>query len=87
MKTCSRKNTAIAFALLCISFCVSSASAVTVQPGPTQRSSELNAHPTIQVKEPEYNFGEVQEGSEVEHQFTVGNPGNTALNIERVRVD
>jgi len=87
MKTCSPQKTVVAFALLCISFCIPSASAVTVQPGPVLRYSEAQAHPSIQVKEPEYNFGEVQEGAEVEHQFTVSNPGNAVLNIERVRVD
>ena len=55
--------------------------------GSTLKTPESKAHSSIQVKEPEYSFGEVQEGAEVEHEFTVNNTGKAVLNIERVRVD
>ncbi len=86
MKTCARKKTAIAFAL-CISFCFSPAFAATVSPGPKSQVSEATAQPSIQIKDPEYDFGEVMEGAEVEHEFTVRNTGKVLLNIERVRVE
>ena len=41
----------------------------------------------IQVKELEYNFGEILEDHEVEHEFTVKNIGSADLNIMNVRVD
>jgi len=90
MKICSRKKIVIALAFFCVSFYMPFALAVTFQPGSRQRPvSEVTAppHPTIQVREPDYHFGEVQEGAEIEHEFTVRNTGNAVLNIERVRVD
>jgi len=54
-------------------------------PGAKPQASEATAQPSIQIKEPEYNFGEVMEGAEIEHEFTVRNTGKALLNIERVR--
>ncbi len=89
MKTCARKKIVIAFAFLCISFCLPPAFAATMPPGPKQQAPEpeVKAYPSLQVKQPYYNFGEIQEGAEVEHEFTVSNKGREVLNIERVRVD
>ena len=86
MKTCFRKITVVAFAFLCFSFFITSASPVTTPAGSTERVSGVQAHPSLQVKEPDYDFGVVQEGAEVEHEFTVSNTGNAVLDIERVRV-
>jgi len=86
MKTCFRKKNVVGLTFLCILFHITSALAVTTTPGPAQRPSEDKTHPTIQVKEPDFNFGVVLEGTEVEHEFTVSNTGNAVLNIERVRV-
>jgi hypothetical protein len=52
-----------------------------------QKAPEAKAQPSIQVKELDYNFGEILEGTEVEHEFTVRNTGTAVLNIERVQVD
>ena len=86
MKSRARKKTTIAVAL-CIAFCFSPAFAVTMSPGARHQASEATAQPSIQIKEPEYDFGVVMEGTEVEHQFTVRNTGKVLLNIERVRVE
>jgi hypothetical protein len=58
-----------------------------VSPGSKQQASQATAQPTIQIKQPEYDFGVVLEGTEVEHEFTVRNTGKVLLNIERVRVE
>ncbi|MGA2401051.1 MAG: DUF1573 domain-containing protein [Syntrophobacteraceae bacterium] len=87
MKTCTRKKTLLAVVVFCISFCLSSAFAVTHGPGKVQKAPEAKAQPSIQVKELDYNFGEILEGTEVEHEFTVRNTGTAVLNIERVQVD
>ena len=86
MKICAREKTTIAVAL-CIAFCFSPAFAVTMSPGARHQASEATAEPSIQIKEPEYDFGVVMEGTEVEHEFTVRNTGKALLNIERVRVE
>ena len=86
MKTCARKKTAIAVALF-IAFCFSPAFAATVSPGAKHQDPVAAAQPSIQIKEPEYDFGQVPEGAEVEHEFTVSNTGKVLLNIERVRVE
>jgi len=86
MKICARNKTTIA-AALCIAFCFSPAFAVTMPPGAKPQASEATAQPSIQIKEPEYNFGVVPEGTEIEHEFTVRNTGKVLLNIERVRVE
>ena len=87
MKTCSRKKTVFAIAFLCISFCLSPAIAVTMSPGSKHQASEAKAQPSIQVKELVFDFGEILEGTEVEHEFIVRNTGTADLNIERVQVD
>ena len=48
---------------------------------------EIKPRPLIQVKEVEYNFGEILEGQETEHEFTIKNIGSADLNITNVRVD
>jgi len=84
MKTCARTKTTIA-AVLCIAFCFSPAFAVTMPPSAKPQASDAKAQPSIQIKQPEYDFGEVMEGTELEHEFTVRNTGKALLNIERVR--
>ncbi|MEM5786134.1 MAG: DUF1573 domain-containing protein [Syntrophobacteraceae bacterium] len=42
--------------------------------------------PIINIPQLVYNFGEVFEGTEVVHEFTVKNTGKGVLNIERVKV-
>ncbi len=86
MKTRARKKTTIAVAL-CIAFCFSPAFAVTMSPGAKHQTSEAMTQPSIQIKYPEYDFGVVLEGTEIEHEFTVRNTGKALLNIERVRVE
>jgi hypothetical protein len=58
-----------------------------MSPGAKQQNTEATAQPSIQIKEPEYDFGVVPEGAEIEHEFTVRNTGKVLLNIERVRVE
>ena len=86
MKICAQKNSALAVAL-CIAFCISPAFAVTTLPDAKHQASKPTAQPSIQIKEPEYCFGEVLEGAEIEHEFTIRNTGKALINIERVRVD
>ncbi len=86
MKTCARKKTAIAVGL-CIAFCFAPALAATMPPGVKHQDPETTAQPSIQIKGPEYDFGEVMEGAAIEHEFTVRNTGKVLLNIERVRVE
>jgi hypothetical protein len=86
MKTCARKKTTIAVAL-CIAFCSSPAFTATTAPSARQQAPAATAHPSIQIKQPEYDFGVVLEGTEVEHEFTVRNTGKVLLNIDRVRVE
>jgi hypothetical protein len=85
MKSCARKKTTIA-AALCIAFYFSPAFAVTTSPRAKHQASEATAHPSIQIKHTEYDFGVVLEGAEIEHEFTVRNTGNVLLSIERVKV-
>ena len=82
MKTCARKKTLFAVAAVCMSLCMPSAFAAT-----HRQTSEAKAQPSIQVKELVYDFGEILEGAEVEHEFIVKNTGTADLNIERVQVD
>jgi hypothetical protein len=58
-----------------------------MSPSAKHQASEATAQPSIQIKYPEYDFGEVLEGTEIEHEFTVRNTGTVLLNIERVRVE
>ena len=87
MRTCFKKA-ALAFTLLCISTCLSPAFAATITPhGSKQPTADTVTQPVLQVKEPDYNFGEIMEGTaEVTHDFTVRNAGKEALKIERVSV-
>jgi Protein of unknown function (DUF1573) len=87
MKIYARKKTILALAFLCISFYFPPAFATTQSPVPKQQAPEAKAHPSMQVKDPDYNFGKIMEGSEIEHEFSVRNTGKKVLNIERVRVD
>lgn len=48
--------------------------------------SDAKAKPVIRVQELTYDFGQIQEGTEVSHDYIVKNEGNAALNIERVKV-
>lgn len=41
--------------------------------------------PSIQVPETTFDFGEIMEGSEVQHDFTVKNTGKGTLQIDQVR--
>jgi len=86
MKTCARNKTTIAVAL-CIAFCSSPAFAATTAPSAKHQAPAAAAQPSIQIKQPEYDFGVVMEGTEIEHEFTVKNTGKAPLNIERVRVE
>ena len=82
MNTCARKKTFFVVAAVCMSLCMPSAFAAS-----HRQASEAKAQPSIQVKELVYDFGEIMEGSEVEHEFIVRNTGTADLNIERVQVD
>ena len=82
MKTCVCKMTLFVVSAVCLSLCMPSAFAAT-----HRQSSEAKAQPSIQVKELMYDFGEIMEGTEVEHEFIVRNTGTADLNIERVQVD
>jgi hypothetical protein len=87
MKTFANK-TLFALFFLCGSLFLWSALAATAQsPAPrSQQTPEAKAQPSIEVKESDYNFGQVMEGaSEVEHEFTVKNTGKEVLKIERVQ--
>ncbi len=81
-----QSKTVLAFAFLCLSFYLPPAFAASMSQSPKQQGPEAK-QPSIQVKEPDYNFGEIMEGSEIEHEFTVGNTGKEILKIERVRVE
>ncbi len=58
-----------------------------MSPGAKHQASEVTAQPSIQVKQPDYDFGMILEGTVIEHEFTVKNTGKVPLNIERVRVE
>ena len=49
-------------------------------------ASDAKARPIIRVQELTYDFGQIQEGTEVSHDYMVRNEGTVALNIERVKV-
>jgi len=76
---------AAALAVACL--CISPAFAAATPPVKKQAVCEIKPRPLIQVKELEYNFGEILEGVEAEHEFTVKNIGSVDLNIANVRVD
>lgn len=81
-----RKKTVLAFAFLCVSFYLPLAFAASTSQSSKRHGPEAK-QPSIQVKEPDYNFGQIMEGSEIEHEFTVANTGTEVLKIERVRVE
>lgn len=84
MRTDAAKKIILALTPLCISFCL--AAALAASPAQRQQDSEAGPQPTIQVKEPCYNFGKIMEGTpEIEHEFTVRNTGTDVLKIERVQ--
>jgi hypothetical protein len=51
----------------------------------SQTAQQLQEAPSIQIPETVFNFGEVMEGSEVIHEFTVKNTGKGDLQINQVR--
>jgi len=82
MKTCTRNKALFFFAAACISLSMTTSFAAT-----HRQNTEAKAQPSIQVKELVFDFGEILEGTEVEHEFIVRNTGMADLNIERVQVD
>ena len=48
-------------------------------------SAQENKGPRIEVKEIQYNFGKVVQGTSVSHVFEVRNTGNEELIIEQVK--
>jgi hypothetical protein len=86
MKTCIKK-TIFAFVFLCASFWLPPGFAAPSSPaGAKEQALEAKAQPSIQVKESDYNFGQVMEGTpEIEHAFSIRNTGKEILKIERVR--
>jgi hypothetical protein len=86
MRTCFNNN-ALALAFLCISICSPPAFAATTLPPTSKQEAETKSQPTIHIKEPDYNFGQIMEGAaEVQHDFIVSNTGKEVLKIENVRV-
>jgi hypothetical protein len=51
-------------------------------PQPAQPAQDA---PSIQIPELTFDFGEINEGTEVTHEFAVKNTGKGALQIEQVR--
>ena len=88
MKARVREKILFAAAAVCILLSTPCAFAVTrQQPVNVQKAPEARALPSIQVKELVYDFGEVFEGAEVKHEFTVKNIGTAVLNIANVKPD
>lgn len=52
---------------------------------PTAQPTASQDTPVIQMPETIFDFGELQEGDEVSHDFTVKNVGKATLQIEQVR--
>lgn len=79
-----------AFLIVPLLFWTSSIPPVTAAPGTVSaglasaQPSDRGA-PSIQVGDTVFDFGEVMEGSEVSHEFTVRNDGKGALRIEQVK--
>jgi hypothetical protein len=65
--------------------CRVEAAAKNASPGPGSSQGARQGAPSIQVSENAFDFGEVMEGSEVIHAFTVKNEGSEVLRIEQVR--
>lgn len=83
MKTYASNKIVIALAFLCMPLLLAPAFAATPAPVSGQQAVD---HPSIQVENPNYNFGKAVQGAKIEHQFTVRNVGKKVLRIERVRV-
>ena len=84
MKIITKKSTL--FSIVLISIIVFAPLAFAAKPQ-AKKQQDTHGQPSIQVKELTYNFGEILEGNQVEHQFTMKNVGTAVLNIARVRVD
>lgn len=87
MKLCIWKRGLLAIPALICFLPVSFAFAAASQQPPKQHSCDIKPHPSIHVKELEYNFGQIYEGSEAEHEFLMENVGGAELVIDNVRVD
>lgn len=48
-------------------------------------SGPAQAQPAIACDKPEYDFGKIAQGEDVEHIFKIKNKGKEALKIERAR--
>lgn len=80
-----QKKILFAFAFFLL-FCLKPAYAGPTSPVPGQQSAGPGDPPSIQVVEPDFNFGEIIEGTaEITHDFTVKNTGKGVLKIERVQ--
>lgn len=82
MKIYAEKVPALVFFCLSILFTPAFASA-SQKPLMQQQAK---AHPSIQVPDPDYNFGTAVQGATVEHVFIVFNRGKQTLKIEHVKV-
>lgn len=74
--------------LLAVSFFALSGTVECSTPDPQAPPSQGAVYPdtpSIQVPDPNHHFGEVLEGAEVVHEFTVRNTGKAVLNIREVR--
>ena len=56
------------------------------KPGRAAAPSDVQGQPSIHVGETTFDFGEVMEGTDVEHDYIVRNTGTGVLGIERVKV-
>lgn len=59
-------------------------SAPAAQPNPSSAAA-AKAAPAIQVPETSYDFGAVQQGKVIEHNFMIKNTGKGTLQIKQVR--
>ncbi len=61
-----------------------SPAATVVQPAASEATA-AKAAPAIEISHPSYNFGTVQEGKPIAHDFTVKNTGRGILRIKQVQ--
>ncbi len=61
--------------------------AVQAEPKPAETAQHPagDAAPAVEIAEPEYDFGEIDEGGQVVHTFKVKNSGDAELKILNVR--
>lgn len=85
MKPDYRKK-ALCFVAAWFFLSVSVQSGLAAKAGNVSSPFDAKGQPSIHLSETTYEFGEILEGSEVEHDFIVKNAGSVALGIERVRV-